>query len=130
MILLAIGHLMMSQIPVENNNTVYDQQDAILGTKDESNSSIFSTIIHGVVAAVITILYRTYFWVVANPIKKVANMYTLMPGNAWHMRLIVNIASVNTPLPDVSNYFTTWLIDKKRFCMVVKMYTASWKVLC
>ena len=33
--IVTTGHLMKESNPVENNNTVYDQQDAIIGTKDE-----------------------------------------------------------------------------------------------
>lgn len=90
-------------------------QDRALFSNDDSdnNRTIKNSILQALFATLVTHWYRTYYWVVTNPIKQIGEYYTLMPGNGWQMRLIVNIASINTPLPIVSNRFTSWLVDKR-----------------
>jgi hypothetical protein len=68
---------------------------------------------HAMMGAAMTYWYRQYYFVVTNPINVAKDMYTLIPGTNWQLRLIVNLASTSSPLPKlITNTFTSWLVDK------------------
>lgn len=92
---------------------ILEDRTVFADDEPDRNRTIKNSILQALFATLVTHWYRTYYWVVTNPIKKIGEYYTLMPGNGWQMRLIVNIASMNTPLPIVSNRFTSWLVDKR-----------------
>ena len=106
------GNTTHAEATVEFTEILQDR--ALFSSEDsDKNRTIKNSILQALFATLVTHWYRTYYWVVTNPIKKIGEYYTLMPGNGWQMRLIVNIASINTPLPIVSNRFTSWLVDKR-----------------
>ena len=90
------------------------QQQALQMNEDDIRQQAWLTpAYHAMMGAAMTYWYRQYYFVVTNPISKANDMYTLLPGTNWQLRLIVNLASTSSPLPKlITNTFTSWLVDK------------------
>lgn len=98
----------MEQIPV-----AYGQPQALEMVDDRIQHTWLTPVYHALMGAAMTQWYRQYYFVVTNPISKANDMYTLLPGTNWQLRLIVNLASTSSPLPKlITNTFTSWLVDK------------------
>ena len=98
----------MEQMPV-----AYAQPQALEMVDDRTQHAWLTPTYHALMGAAMTIWYRQYYFVVTNPISKANDMYTLLPGTNWQLRLIVNLASTSSPLPKlITNTFTSWLVDK------------------